>query len=350
MKKRGPGGDTQPMRTFLFRIIPEAHQKVWRTVKMEAGQTLHALHLVIQQAFELKGNHMYAFYLSRRHWDVDNEYGGPASGSPRKAATTALGRLSLEKGRRFLYVFDFRTELWFEIEFIDEGEAVPKESYPLVIERYGECRMQADPHERQALGELKSILPRLIQSINNWQTSRPKARSQAVVAKDFQMVRKLYDVLKTRPEERWILLEEATDMMLVDWLLSLPSDMAARGMVEEAIQLCETFSVCAEKEYFLSEKALVLARAGRRDKAIQQVYENIAGVPRDSRVLAKAAEAFWKLNEIGHAERLYRAALDVAADDIYERELVIEGFVAMLEEHERSDEAIDLLRDELDRG
>ena len=64
----------------------------------------------------------------------------------------------------------------------------------------------------------------------------------------------------------------------------------------------------------------------------------------------KAAEAFWKLNEIGHAERLYRAALDLAADDIYERELVLEGLIAMLEEHERSEEATELLRSELDRG
>lgn len=337
------------MKTFLFRVVLESHPKVWRTILCVEGQTLHDLHCALQESFGLKGDRLYAFYMSRTHWDQDHEYGGPSSGSAKKAAKTRLSELGLEKGGRFLYVYDFDKEFWFEIECIDEGVADPKESYPRIVERSGEFPLRRpQPH---FTGELKNLVPMLNQAIDTWQATRGgKPRSQAVVAKEYQIVRKLYDVLKTNAEERWVLLEEATDSRLVDWLLSLPSDMALRGMGEEALTLCDYFSAFADKEYFLSEKALVLAKTGKRDKALALIHENLSNFPRTARLLAKAAEAYWKLNEVGTAERLYRTALDLAADDISEREEVLKGLVAMLEENERSEEAAELLSAELDRS
>ena len=338
------------MRTLLFRIIPESVPKVWRTIKILENQTLHDLHRITQEAFGLKGNRLYAFYMSRKHWDTDNEYGGPISGSPRKAPKTMLGKLNLEKGRRFLYVYDYDREFWFEVEFIDEGEVIPKESYPKVIERIGDYPMQDVSRERIVSAELKRIVSHVNRSINDWKGVRTRARSRNVLAKEHKIARKLHDILEHSPDERWILLEEATDLKLVDWLLSLPSEMVTRGMAEEALEICEFFSEFADRDYFLSEKALVFARTGKRENALSQLHENLSSFSHTPRLFAKAAEAYWKLNEIGHAERLYRAAMDLAADDISEREFVLEGLVAMLEEHERSDEAIELLRSEQDRG
>ncbi len=330
------------MRALLYRIVPESQQKVWRTIKIKDTQTLHDLHSAIVEAFGLKGEHLYAFYLNRVKWDPEHEYGAPFSSSTNKAQKTPLSTLTLEKGSRFLYVYDFDREFWFEVEYLDEEEVDPKEPSRKVIEREGDYQAVKQPPPYPP--EIKRLVPALNEAIDTWQLSRTgKPRSQAVVAKEYQIVKKLYDILKNHTEE-------ATDSRIVDWLLSLPKDLAFRGMAEEALTLCDFFAAIADKEFFLSEKALVLAKTGKRDKALAQIHENLSTFPRTARLLSKAAEAYWKLNEIGTAERLYRTALDLAADDISERERVLEGLVAMLEENERSEEAAELLSAELDRG
>jgi len=44
-----------------------------------------------------------------------------------------------------------------------------------------------------------------------------------------------------------------SELLLVDWLLSLPSAMARRGLAQEALKLCDTFAEYADEAYFLSE-------------------------------------------------------------------------------------------------
>ena len=139
-------------------------------------------------------------------------------------------------------------------------------------------------------------------------------------------------------------------MHLVDWILSLPADFTRRGMPEEALQVCDDFSAYADKRYFLCEKALVYAQVGRKQRALEQIRENLTAFPHDLRVITKTAEAFWKLDQAGQAERLFRKALDMAEDDINEREYILEKLVAMLREHERLEEVAELIRAELDRG
>jgi tetratricopeptide (TPR) repeat protein len=150
--------------------------------------------------------------------------------------------------------------------------------------------------------------------------------------------------------EAWCLLEEATDFLLVDWLLSLPADLSRRNMTEEAFAICETFSPYSDEIYFQCERALLLAHMGRREKALGQIRANLTKSPDNPQVVAKSAEAFWKLEEVGHAERLFHKALDLAADDLNAREKILVKLLAMLEEHERSEEAIELVQSEMDRG
>lgn len=374
MKKR----EKDPERTLVFRVSPEGQPRVWRTVELEEKQSLHHLHLGIQQAFSIKGRALYAFYLSGKRWDSDTEYGGPMSGAPKKAKKAILSKLPLDKARPILYLYHFEKEHWFEVEWTDQKKAEPKKSYPAVLEGEGELAPSPPAFDEFLPAHLKSLVQELKPKVFAWDPASPKSRSPGEVQESKKLVDALKKLLHEKGESAWPLLEEATGMMLADWLLSLPQDFVRRGLAEDALDLCDTFSRLCEEAYFKCEKALVLAAIDKKRKQkaaleqIQQValrYPLLAEeltkqvgflveaskdpavhLPEDPRIWSKVAEFFWKIDHVGPAERFFRRALDLAADDIYERELILAKFVAMLEENERQEEAIELIRSELDRG
>ena len=340
----------EPEKTLVFRITPEGRPRIWRTVELTKKHTLHHLHGTLQKAFELKGKYLYAFYLSGKEWDSETEYGGPSAGSSRKANKAELGKLPLERGRTFLCVCNFRREQRFHLELKEERESAPKVSYPLVLEGEGELAPPEAPLLESLPTPMKSLGQRLKTTLETWLSARSKPRGPKDLQTALDLIASIRKLLEAGGQETWCLLEEATDFLLVDWLLSLPADLARRNLTEEAFDLCETFGPYSDEIYFLCERALVLAHMGRREKALQQVRANLTDFPDDPRVVAKAAESFWKLEEVGHAERLYRKALDLAAEDLNEREKILEKLLAMLEENERSEEAIELVQSEMDRG
>ena len=340
----------EPERTLVFRLTPEGKPRIWRTVELTKRHTLHHLHTTLQKSFDLKGKHLYAFYLSGKGWDTDAEYGGPSAGSSRKANKAELGKLPLERGRSFLYICNFEREQRFTVELKEECEASPKVSYPLVLEGNGDLPQPEAPMLESLPPALKSLVQKLRLVLVNWLSTRSKPRGPKDLQTALELIASIRTTLGDGGRESWSLLEEATDFLLVDWLLSLPADLARRGMTQEAIELCETFSPYAGEISFLCEKALVLAHTRRRERALQQIRSNLTAFPYDPRVVALSAEAFWRLGEVGHAERLFRKALDLAADDINEREKILEKLLAMLEENERTEEAIELVQSEMDRG
>lgn len=344
------GKSKDPLRTLLFRASPERTPSVWRIIEIVEKQTLHDLHKILYNSFDLKGKHLYAFYLSGKRWDPDTEYGGPLAGTPRKAIKATLSKLDFEKGRVFLYLFDFIKERGFKIEWIDEQTTVPKTSYPRVIEAEGELPAEEPPLEDFLPDPIRKWMTKIRPVIETWVLMRFKSRGPKDVDEAYNLYIDTYDVLEKMGAEAWPLMEEATGMLLVDWLLSLPEDFAKRSMSEEALELCDDFSPYADAPYFQCEKALVYAQMGRRERALHQLRENLTQYPEDARVVTKSAEAFWRLEEVGHAERLFRKALDMADDDINERERILEKLVAMLQENERDEEVTELIRSELDRG
>ncbi|MEW6439612.1 MAG: hypothetical protein AB1640_01635 [bacterium] len=340
----------EPERTFVFRVTPEGMPRVARTLEISEKQSLHHLHLAIQHAFSLRGKNLYAFYLSGRHWDPESEYGGPQAGSPRKAKKALLGKLAINRSRPFLYLLNFEKENWFEVEWMEERRAEPGRSYPLLLEAEGELPLPAPPLEDALPPSLKSLVQGLKPVLFSYDPSVSKPRTPKEVQEAKTLVESIYKVMQEKGEDRWPLLEEATGMLLADWLLSLPQDFFKRGYTEEAVQLCDFFAQRCEPLYFQCEKALLLTQMGKRKSALEIIQEASSRSPDDPRMVAKAAEVFWKMEEIGPAERLFRRALDLAMDDLYERELILTKFVAMLEENERQEEAIELIRAELDRG
>jgi tetratricopeptide (TPR) repeat protein len=340
----------EPERTLVFRIAPEGKPKIWRTVELTNRQTLHHLHAILQKSFDMKGKYLYAFYLSGKEWDIETEYGGPSSGCSRKANKAELGRLTLERGKTFLYVCDFQKEQRFSVEWQNEKEAAPKAAYPLVVEREGDLPPAEPPLVDALPSAMKSLTLRLGQTVETWLSARAKPRGPRDLQTALDLVGVIRKALEGGGKEAWHLMEEATEFLLVDWLLSLPADLAKRNLMKEAIDLCEGFSAYADETYFLCEKALVLAHMGKKERALQQIRANLTQSPENPRVVAKAAEAFWKLGEVGHAERLFRKALDLAAEDLNEREKILEKLLAMLQENERTEEAIELVQSEMDRG
>jgi hypothetical protein len=340
----------EPDKTLVFRITPEGKPRVWRTVELTKKHTLHHLHSVLQKGFEMKGKHLYAFYLSGKEWDTETEYGGPSAGSSRKANKAELGKLPLERGRSFLCVCNFAREQRFSIEWKEERETAPKISYPLVLEGEGELPPPKAPLLDSLPTPMKSLVHKLRPALVTWLSNRSKPRGPKDLQTALDLVAGIRKQLDAGEREAWCLMEEATDFLLVDWLLSLPGDLARRNMTDEAFAICDTFSLYSDEILFLCEKALLLAHIGKREKALQQIRANLTRAQDDPRVVAKSAEAFWKLEEVGHAERLFRKALDLAPDDLNEREKILEKLLAMLEEHERSEEAIELVQTEMDRG
>jgi len=340
----------EPEGTFVFRITPEGAARVWRTVELTRKQTLHHLHGVLQKAFELKGKHLYAFYLGGKEFDSETEYGGPSAGASRKANKAELGKLPLEKGRSFVCVCNFLNEQRFNVEWKEEGVAMPKVSYPLVRDGEGDLPTPKSPLAETLPSPMKSIVNRLRPALDSWLATRPKPRGPKELQTALDLISGIRKMLEAGGREAWSLLEEATDFLLVDWLLSLPSDLARRNQTEEALAICDAFSPYSDEIYFFCERALVLSYMGKREKTVQQIRANLTQSPDDPRVVAKSAEAFWRLEEVGHAERLFRKALDLAAEDVNEREKILEKLLAMLQENERTEEAIELVQSEMDRG
>jgi hypothetical protein len=340
----------EPLRTFIFRVCPEATPQVWRTVELTEKHTLHDLNKALHQAFGMKGKNLYAFYLSGKRLDIETEYGGPSSNTPRKAIKTPLNKAGLEKGKAFLCLYDFRRENCFRIEWIDEQLTQPKTSYPRVIEKAGEPETD-DPALEEIIPEpLRKWAQKVSPVVHIWTLNPQKSRGPKEVQQALALVKETREMLSKMGPEIWPVAEELAGMHLVDWILSLPADFTRRGMPEEALQVCDDFSAYADKRYFLCEKALVYAQVGRKQRALEQIRENLTAFPHDLRVITKIAEAFWKLDQAGQAERLFRKALDMAEDDINERERILEKLVAMLREHERLEEVAELIRTELDRG
>ena len=343
-KKKEPG------KTLVFRVTPEGMPRIWKTIELTEKQTLHHLHLALSKAYALKGDHIYAFYLSGKHWDGGTEYGGPSAGSPNKANKATLGSLTLEKNKPFLYIFNMMAAQWFTIEWTGTEKAQPKTTYPQLLEEEGELPPQP-PSLISSLPEpLKKLVKALKPAIDKWLLNPTKMRTNKEIQETLTLLNGIYKILDKRGEEAWHLLEEASGLLLVDWLLSIPMSLAKKNQAAEAIKLCDRFAPFADEIYFSCEKAMVLAQIGKREKSLEKVREHLTHFPSDPYVVAKAAEVFLLLNEVGHAERLFRKALDLTAENLNEREWILEKLLTLLEENERIDEAIEIVQTELDRG
>lgn len=193
------------MKSYIFHVSLRGRGRTWRKIELRADQTLHDLHMAIQDAFEWDNDHLYAFYMSGKAWDTATEYRlpedftpwgefieddeedepeppeltpeereaslrqlfGPDSGltlaemeahiadfwesveaeaaeeRSRNSLETQLAALDLQPGQKFLYLFDFGDDHRFTVRVSAiNGQAGPAGDYPRVVESVGKSPQQ----------------------------------------------------------------------------------------------------------------------------------------------------------------------------------------------------------------
>jgi len=120
---------------------------VSRTIEIADDDTLHGLHMAIQDAFGWDNDHLYSFYRGATRRRGEKEYSGnpmgkdlaTAFGEPAgSAASTELRALKLRKGVKLRYRFDFGDELRHTIEVLGLFEpGAGQLRYPRIAESVG---------------------------------------------------------------------------------------------------------------------------------------------------------------------------------------------------------------------
>lgn len=182
----------------------------------------------------------------------------------------------------------------------------------------------------------------------------PANREEA--ERHWAMAQAVMDLVAPREgEPRLDVLDELTERSTVDvgwWLGELPFALARFGMVDEAAELCARMAAVREVEYFLGDRAVILAEAGRRDEALRQVEKNLARFPDDAWVRIKAGDVYRELGDAAAAETAYRHALAMsqAEEPSFDRDGAVERLICILDETGRSEEANALIESEKARA
>jgi hypothetical protein len=129
------------IQTCTFKVTYLNAPDIWRTIEIADKQTLHTLHLAIQDAVDFADDHLYSFYMSNQAWDQNTEYAHPHADGP-SATKVKIGDLNLRMKQRFLYLFDYGDEHRFEVQLTDTSPDAPKKDYPQVVERHGKNPVQ----------------------------------------------------------------------------------------------------------------------------------------------------------------------------------------------------------------
>jgi predicted Zn-dependent protease len=142
-------------------------------------------------------------------------------------------------------------------------------------------------------------------------------------------------------------LSELTRRDLRSMLADLPLALARAQRVDEGAELALTLSFI-DPAHFLGDRAILLAEAGRKEQALEQVTDNLASLPGDAWVQIKAAKVHSLLDDPARAEALVRAALTQPTDDAT-RDSAVDGLLELLDGQGRSAEAKALLAAERGR-
>jgi len=135
-------------RIYTFKVSLKDAPRIWRKIEIKGDQTLHQLHKAIFKAFDRFEEHLYAFFLSNKHWDSSTEYGLPDPESNAKNAKRAkIDSLGLQVKKKFLYLFDFGDEWWHSIELLSVREEKVVGKYPRIVKSEGEAPPQYPPSE-----------------------------------------------------------------------------------------------------------------------------------------------------------------------------------------------------------
>ncbi len=98
---------------YQFKIKPSGSNG--KTLELSSSDTLLELHKLIQKAFDLDDDHLYAFYMDGKKFGQD-AYHSPMGGPGPYVTEAKIGGLNLYEGQGFLYLYDFGDECEFNVE------------------------------------------------------------------------------------------------------------------------------------------------------------------------------------------------------------------------------------------
>lgn len=93
----------------------------YRHIRISESATLEDLSSFILDSFNFFDDHMHAFFMNNRVWDIEAEYictFGELDGAAGFTDKTRLSKFNLCKGDKFLYIFDFGDEWRFQIKVL----------------------------------------------------------------------------------------------------------------------------------------------------------------------------------------------------------------------------------------
>jgi hypothetical protein len=123
---------------YRLKVSLTDYKDVWRRIELTSNQTLENLHDTIQTAFGWDDDHLYAFFLSGKDWDVATQYTDPFDREPgERGADIRLDRLHLHPRQRLRYIFDFGDEWRHDIK-VEKLNLKPDDGeYPRITDTEG---------------------------------------------------------------------------------------------------------------------------------------------------------------------------------------------------------------------
>ena len=197
---------------------------------------------------------------------------------------------------------------------------------------------------KEIITELDAVVERFFDLRDNPEEYKQSLHEQIGITK------KLYDFIAgedgTPDAETLDKIFMESESEIPGWLLDLPFNLAAHGMVNEAIELSRRYSELFEAENFLGDLAIIYAEADRKEDALTQVEINLDRYPEDVWIIIKAGDVYETLNDNEKALALYERAYEMSSTRTYDRDGVLERLVPLLRDMGRDDEADDLLQKE----
>ena len=130
-QKKAGGRKRKAEEPLSYVISVSPYTGCYRHIRVSADITLDGLHEVIQDVFEFYNDHLYAFFMDNSAWSDRDAYFCPEDGEGRLTSDYRLRDLSLFKGKKFLYLFDYGDEWRFECRVLRE-EAGSREGYEIL--------------------------------------------------------------------------------------------------------------------------------------------------------------------------------------------------------------------------
>ena len=314
---------------------------VRRVIDFDGRASLWDVHVAIHRSLTVGDDdpHQYGFYLSGKFFDPASEYGEPDAGV-KNAANALLFRLGLEQGQRFVYLYDYTNEWRFTLEVVAITDAEKPLADFVLVESTGDMppysgNLIDEPDgDDEADDQLLARITPLVKSL----LEHKDAASALSLAKELQgsvaLLQNIDEYFEASPS-------------LLEVLFDLGLQLSSAGKVEDALSVVSAYAFAAPSE-LNGDRAIIFARAGRRDEALAQVEHNLEHSTYPYVTEFKAGDVYRALDEPEAAEAYYRRALVEAESDVEYREGVVR-LTSLLVDLGREEDAAKFL-EEAQRG